>query len=62
MTKIQAISLAIALVDAACPGAADGHVRSLHQTEDGAELLRLIVLDNLAGAGDIIANALWDNL
>ena len=62
MTKTEATALAIAVVHANCPNAADGHVRSLHQTEDGAEMLRLIVRDNLAGAGDIIANALWGNL
>ena len=62
MTKTEATALAIAVVHANCPNAADGHVRSLHQTEDGAETLRLIVRDNLAGAGDIIVNALWGNL
>lgn len=62
MTKTEATALAIAVVHANCPNAADGHVRSLHQTEDGAEMLRLIVRDDLAGAGDIIANALWGNL
>lgn len=62
MTKTEATALAIAIVHSNCPNAADGHVRSLHQTEDGAEMLRLIVRDNLAGAGDIIANALWGNL
>ena len=29
---------------------------------EGAELLRLIVRDDLAGAGDLVANTLWDNL
>ena len=61
MTPTESTALAIALVHADCPGAADGHVRSLHQTAEGAEMLRLIVRDNLAGAGDIIANALWVN-
>ena len=62
MTQTEATALAIALVHANCPNAADGHVRMLHQTADGAETLRLIVRDNLAGAGEIIANALWANL
>jgi hypothetical protein len=34
----------------------------LHQSPDGAEMLRLIVRDNLAGAGDIVADALMVNL
>jgi hypothetical protein len=62
MTKTEATALAIAVVHANCPHAADGHVRLLHQSEDGAEMLRLIVRDNVAGAADIIANALWHNL
>ena len=28
---------------------------------EGAELLRLIVRDDLAGAGDLVVNTLWDN-
>jgi hypothetical protein len=62
MTKTEATALAISLVHANCPHAADGHVRSLHQTADGAEMLRLIVRDNLAGAADIVADALMGNL
>ena len=62
MTATEATALAIAIVHSNCPNAADGHVRSLHQTAEGAETLRLIVRDNLAGAGDIIANALMGNL
>jgi hypothetical protein len=38
------------------------NIRTMHQTAEGAEILRLIVRDNLGGAADIIANALWDNL
>lgn len=37
-------------------------IRNIHQNPQGAEWLRLIVRDNLGGAGDIIANALWDGL
>ena len=39
-----------------------GIIRQLHSTNEGAEILRLIVRDNLGGAADVIANALWDNL
>ncbi len=38
------------------------NIRTMHQTAQGAEILRLIVRDNLGGAADIIAAALWDNL
>ena len=37
-------------------------VRTLQQNVTGQELLRLIVRDDLGGAGAIIANALWVNL
>jgi hypothetical protein len=33
----------------------------MHQTPEGAEILRLIVRDDLGGAGSIIAAALWHN-
>jgi hypothetical protein len=62
MTQTEATALAISLVHANCPHAADGHVRSLHQTAEGAEMLRLIVRDDLAGAGNIVADALMGNL
>ena len=32
----------------------------MHQTPEGAEILRLIVRDNLGGAASIISAALWD--
>lgn len=62
MTKTESTALAIALVGIANPSDAKAAIRSLHKTEVGAEMLRLIVRDDLAGAGEIIANALWDNL
>jgi hypothetical protein len=62
MTQTEATALAIAIVHSNCPNAADGHVRMLHQTAEGAETLRVIVRDNLAGAADIVADALMGNL
>ena len=62
MTQTEATALAIAIVHSNCPNAADGHVRMLHQTAEGAETLRLIVRDDLAGAGNIVADALMGNL
>jgi hypothetical protein len=38
------------------------NIQEMHKTQEGAETLRLIVRDNIAGAGDIIANALWNQL
>ena len=39
------------------PRTAD-NIRQMHSTPAGAEILRLIVRDNLGGAGEVIANAL----
>ena len=38
------------------------NIREMHKHPQGAETLRLIVRDNIHGAGDVIANALWNNL
>jgi len=38
------------------------NILEMHSTPEGAEMLRLMVRDNLGGAADIIAAALWDNL
>jgi hypothetical protein len=46
---------------AADPRTAD-NIRTMHQTAEGAEILRLIVRDDLGGAADIIANALLAKL
>jgi hypothetical protein len=35
------------------------NIRLMHTQEKGSETLRLIVRDNLGGAGDIIANAIF---
>ncbi len=34
----------------------------MHKTPQGAETLRLIVRDDVAGAANVIANALWNGL
>jgi hypothetical protein len=33
-------------------------IRKFHSTIEGAEMLRLIVRDNISGAGEVIASAL----
>ena len=43
------------------PRTAD-NIRQMHQNPGGAEILRLIVRDDLGGAASIITNALWVNL
>ena len=35
------------------------NIRLMHSQEKGSETLRLIVRDNIAGAGEVIANALF---
>jgi hypothetical protein len=37
-------------------------IEEIHTTAEGAEMLRLIVRDDLGGAADLIAAALMDNL
>jgi len=37
-------------------------IRQMHQHPGGAEILRLIVRDDLGGAASIITDALWVNL
>ena len=34
-------------------------ILDMHNTEAGSEVLRRIVRDNIGGAADLIANALW---
>ena len=34
-------------------------IRALQNTSEGAESLRLIVRDDILGAADTVANALW---
>jgi len=37
-------------------------IREFHASAEGAEMLRLIVRDDLAGTADKITNALWAKL
>jgi hypothetical protein len=34
-------------------------ILAMHNSEEGADALRRIVRDDIGGAGDLIANALW---
>ncbi len=38
------------------------NVRIMHETEQGSEILRLIVRDDLGGAADVVAASLWNEL
>ena len=40
----------------------DAWIQTLHKTTVGAEALRLIVRDNVGGAGSTVADALWINI
>jgi hypothetical protein len=34
-------------------------ILAMHNTDDGADVLRRIVRDDIGGAGDLITNVLW---
>jgi hypothetical protein len=59
LTLIGGVLAALAKVE---PTRTAEDIRTLHQTPEGAEILRLIVRDDLGGAANAIANALWVNL
>jgi hypothetical protein len=59
LTLIGGVLAAVAEVE---PARTAEDIRTLHQTPEGAEMLRLIVRDDLGGAANVIANALWVNL
>jgi hypothetical protein len=44
------------------PARTAANVNLIHRTPEGAEILRLIVRDDLGGAANAIAAALWVNL
>jgi len=50
------------IVDSANDPRTADNIREMHKHPQGAETLRLIVRDNVAGAADVVANALWNNL
>lgn len=63
--KINTSTLTVigeAITEAASDPRTSENIRTMHTTNEGAEILRLIVRDNLGGAADVIANALWDTL
>jgi len=51
-----------AIAEAATDPRTAENIRTMHATGEGAEILRLIVRDDLGGAGEVIANALWNGL
>ena len=52
--------LGLMITEAAADTRTAANIREMHSTPEGAEMLRLIVRDDLGGAADIIANALMD--
>jgi hypothetical protein len=59
LTPAVLLLIAKALVDSSTDPRTAGNIRTMHGTEIGQEVLRLIVRDNIGGAASIIANALW---
>ena len=65
MTHADVRALA-ALIVQSTQGRGNDHaaswIRTIHRLPDGAEALRLIVRDDILGAGSAVADALWLNL
>ena len=55
-------TLAEMIVESANDPRTGGNIRTIHRHPHGAEMLRLIVRDDLGGAGKVVADALWDAL
>ena len=62
LTPEVLLLIANALVESSSDPRTAGNIRTMHGTEIGQEVLRLIVRDNIGGGASIIANALWVNL
>ena len=65
MTHADVRALA-ALIVQSTQGRGNDHaaswIRTIHRLPDGAEALRLIVRDDILGAGSAVADALWLDL
>lgn len=65
MTHADVRALA-ALIVQSTQGRGNDHaaswIRTIHRLPDGAEALRMIVRDDILGAGSAVADALWLNL
>ena len=65
MTHADVRALA-ALIAQSAQGRGNQHaaswIRTIHRLPDGAEALRMIVRDDILGAGSAVADALWLNL
>ena len=55
-------TIAEMIVESANDPRTAGNIRTIHRHPHGAEMLRLIVRDDLGGAGKVVADALWDAL
>lgn len=65
MTHADVRALA-ALIAQSAQGRGNDHaaswIRTIHRLPDGAEALRMIVRDDILGAGSAVADALWLNV
>lgn len=59
VNSMHARTIADLLMNILSPDEATNLILSMHNTEDGADVLRRIVRDDISGAGDLIANSLW---
>jgi hypothetical protein len=63
---ISDVNALAALISQSAQGRGNLHaaswIRTIHRLDDGAEALRLIVRDDILGAGQAVADALWINL
>ena len=55
-------TLAEMIVESANDPRTGGNIRTIHRHPHGAEMLRLIVRDDIGGAGKVVTDALWDAL
>ncbi len=55
-------TLAEMILDAAADPRTAKNIRTIHRHPHGAEMLRLIVRDDIGGAGKVVSDALWDAL
>ena len=58
-TTLIAIGEMIVNASETLPATTNANIRIMQGEKCGAEILRLIVRDNLGGAANVITNALW---
>ncbi len=62
ITANQLNTIAFVIAEVLDTETAKNVILDMNKTQEGSNLLRLIVRDNINGAADTIANSLWGNL